>query len=347
MENFQLAPPDDPLYVAREADAEFERALREGRHPILIHGGARTGKTALLARGLKSLQAAGRRTVLLDLAAAPTELMTTKGLCRFVMREVARQLGLSDPFLAPSGAESPDWDEHRGPLACLERYLRRRVLSGFGGPFYFCLGTFGKLPADARADFSSLIRSWHNERALDPDGVLGRMQSVIASTADHVWAARMIEEWDSHDDGGFAVGTTIRPADLTDLQVAELNRRAGSILPGAKELDRFYHLVGGQPFLVRSGLEYLRSHGGGFAELEAIADDADSPWAEFMEWLGQECDAVPRVRQVIVDLAVNRQPSDWSARWAAHALGLLADHRDTALLRCDLYRRYFARRYGA
>ncbi|MFN0067387.1 MAG: hypothetical protein ACKVYV_07090, partial [Limisphaerales bacterium] len=132
MEDFRLAPPDDPLYVVREADAEFERALREKHtRPIVICGPSSTGKSALLARGFKGLQAAGHRAVLLDLATAPAEPKTMKSLCRFAMREVARQLGLPDPFLAAGDAEPSVWDEQRRPTTCLERYLRRRVLTGF------------------------------------------------------------------------------------------------------------------------------------------------------------------------------------------------------------------------
>ncbi|HMO66003.1 MAG TPA: AAA-like domain-containing protein, partial [Verrucomicrobiota bacterium] len=227
----------------------------------------------------------------------------------------------------------------------LERNLQWRVLPGIAGSLFLLWDAVETLPPCVREEFHSLLISWHNQPALEPDSPMARIACVLTGTCDRFWARREIRLLD--DDGGFKIGTIIRPAGFRREEIEELNRRVGIVLRGAEELDHFHHLVGGQPFLVRSGLEYLRSRGGGIAELEAIADRSDAPWSEFLEWLAQECDAVPRIKQVVVDLTVNRQPFDDSARWAARGLGLLADDRDTARLRCELYRRYFARRYGS
>lgn len=346
MKDFQLAPPDDPLYVVREADVEFEQAMQGGMRLILIRGSARTGKSALLARALKGLREQGQRVVLLDLnAAEAADLATLDGVCRWVAKRMATQLDLVDPFSGLTGPTQPGWDEQRSGITNLERYLRRHVLPETAGPLFLLWDAVERLLAGEWAEIFSLLKSWYHESALEPSSAMARIACVLAVTFDHVWVRREIRSLG--DDGGFIIGTNIRPAGFKREEIEELNRRVGPVLRGAEALDRFERLLGGQPFLVRSGLEYLRSHGGGIAELEALADQSDAPWAEFLKWLGQECDAVPQVRQAMVELAMNLQPSDRNARWPAHALGLITDDRDKIRLRCDLYRRYFARRYGA
>ena len=86
-----------------------------------------------------------------------------------------------------------------------------------------------------------LFRSWHNERALDPQGPWGRFTLAIAyATEAHLFITDL-------NQSPFNVGTRLALADFTLEQVAELNWRYGSPLRGEPELAGFVHLAGGHP----------------------------------------------------------------------------------------------------
>jgi hypothetical protein len=99
-----------------------------------------------------------------------------------------------------------------------------------------------------------LIRSWHNERALDPSGPWANLTIAIAyATEAHLFITDI-------NQSPFNVGTRLTLEDFTPAQVSELNRRYGQPIKTDEELTRFYRLVGGHPYLVRRGLDELVRH---------------------------------------------------------------------------------------
>src|SRR4030095_4393445 len=96
-----------------------------------------------------------------------------------------------------------------------------------------------------------LFRSWHNERALDPGGPWSRLTLAIAyATEAHLFITDV-------NQSPFNVGTRLTLEDFTFDQVADLNQRYGSPLRNAVEVRRLFTLLGGQPHLVRRGLNEL------------------------------------------------------------------------------------------
>jgi len=73
----------------------------------------------------------------------------------------------------------------------------------------------------------------------------------------------------------FNVGTRLTLEDFTCDQVADLNRRYGSPLRHPSEVARLFHLVGGQPYLVRRGLHELVTRGLTIGALEDQANRED------------------------------------------------------------------------
>ena len=317
MKNFQLTPPDDPLYVVRKSDSALERALQEGSRLIRITGPPRTGKSALLSRALQSLANAGQRVVLLNLAAAdPAHLEATEPVCRFVMRETARQLGLPAPFKAD--ADSPNWEIQRSPFTNLERYLRRNVLPAEAPPFHLCWDAGERLAASTPGEeMDGLLRSWCGEAALYPVGC--RHPFSIVAANGNLSIGEAFGGLERYSDT-FNVGIRIEAGSLTPDELRDLNRRGGWLKEG-DELERFHRLFGGQPYLVRIALEFLRERGGGLAALEAMADDPHAPWAGFLDQLGRQLDTVPEARQFVGDLLAGRPPaataSSWKGCWRA------------------------------
>ena len=104
---------------------------------------------------------------------------------------------------------------------------------------------------------------------LDPCSSLARLTLAISYATE---ASLFIGDLNHSP---FNVGTRLTLQDFTPEQVAELNRRYGSPLREGEDLERFYRLVGGHPFLVRRSLHemVLRSLSYDVFEGEAESED--------------------------------------------------------------------------
>ncbi len=123
-----------------------------------------------------------------------------------------------------------------------------------------------------------LFRSWHNARSLDPQGPWRRLTLAMAyATEAHLFITDMYQS-------PFNVGTRLLLEDFTCEQVAELNHRYGAPL-GEAEVQDYFRLVGGHPYLVRCGLHEMATHGTSLSALEAQADHDEGPFGDHLRRL--------------------------------------------------------------
>ena len=144
------------------------------------------------------------------------------------------------------------WNPKRGPSMNFERFLRREILGKLPGSLIWGLDEVDRLfSCNFGSEVFGLFRSWHNERSLDPTGPWQKLTLAIGyATEAHMFISDM-------NQSPFNVGTRLVLADFTSDQVWELNGRHGSPLHDQRELQAFYDLVGGQPYLTRRGLHEL------------------------------------------------------------------------------------------
>lgn len=239
-------PLDSEFYVTRPADSELRSAIAKGDSIVLLKGSRQIGKTSLLARGMQFAREKGHQAVATDLQKFNAEnFKSVDRLYRTMAESIADQLNLEAD---PSGT----WDSRRGPNANLERFMRRDVLAKLGKPLFWGLDEVDRLfVTPFGSEVFGLIRSWHNERALDPSGPWSRLTIGIAyATEAHLFITDI-------NQSPFNVGTRLSLEDFTPAQVSDLNRRYGGPIKSDDELTRFYRLVGGHPYLVRRGLDEL------------------------------------------------------------------------------------------
>ena len=181
---------------------------------MLIKGARQMGKTSLLARGLQQARERGAKVVLTDFQKLNvSDLESPTNLYLTLAESMAEQLDLS--------VFAQDvWDERRGPNVNFERYLRREVLAKLNAPLVWGLDEVDRLFSCAfGSEVFGLFRSWHNERALDPNGPWAGMTLAIAyATEAHLFITDM-------NQSPFNVGTRLALDDFTFEQVTELNRR--------------------------------------------------------------------------------------------------------------------------
>jgi len=322
-------PLSSPYYVARPEDAVQRDAIRRGESLVLLRGPRQVGKTSLLARGLAVAREAGSRVVLTDLAALGPARREAGDLLRELAAGLAEQLEFPDP---------KPWGPERGPIRNFERSLRREILGGL--PHHL---TWGLDNADALfgtaygSEIFALFRSWHNARALEPDGPWRRLTLVITyATEAHLF----IEDLEQSP---FNVGTRIELGDFTPAQVDELNDR--HLAPLDRDaLARFRTLVGGHPYLVRRGLLALR-RGDTVEQLEATAGRPGGVFAGHLQRLERDLRRDPVLLAAVRDLVLGRTRPSPESFYRLRSAGVLAGEVETeARLRCRLYEHYLRAR---
>ena len=241
-------PLHSEFYLIRQADGELRTAMTRYDSIVLIKGARQMGKTSLLARGLQFARERGARVALTDFQKFnAANLETVSHFYLSLAESLAEQLDL---VVLPSDV----WDERRGANVNFERYIRREVLAKINAPLVWGLDEVDRLFACSfGSEVFGLFRSWHNERALDPSGPWSGLTLAIAyATEAHLFITDM-------NQSPFNIGTRIVLEDFTPAQVQELNKRHGSPLKSQEEQDRFIHLLGGHPFLVRRALHEMAS----------------------------------------------------------------------------------------
>lgn len=326
-------PLGSRFYVLRPADAGLQAAIRRGDSLVLLKGATQVGKTSLLARALQQARSEGARIVRTDFQLLNAGcLETAEALLRALAEGLAEQLGL-EPQLPPG------WGSFGGPNLAFQRYLRHTVLDRIEAPVVWGMDGVDRLfTCGFSSEIFALFRSWHNERAFDPEGPWGRLTLAIAyATEAHLFIT-------DPNRSPFNVGTRLELDDFTQEQVRDLNERYGGPLRGQDELERFHRLLNGHPYLVRRALHELAVTGAGVEALEARAHRDEWIFGNHLRrlraLLARDSELNDAVRRV---LCGERCPTP-EAFYRLRSAGVLAgETAEEACPRCELYAVYLRR----
>jgi hypothetical protein len=327
-------PLDSPFYVERTADHEFAAALARQDSIVLVKGPRQVGKTSLLARGLRQVRRAGARVVVTDLERLnAAELASAEALLLALAQSIVDALDLE---VSPRDR----WTSQRGPNANFQRFLERDVLAAVSCPLVWALDEVDCLFGCSFAgEVFGLFRSWHNARTLDPDGPWSGFTLAIAyATEAHLFITDL-------NKSPFNVGTRLTLEDFTLEQVAELNRRSNNPLQDEPEVARYYHLVGGHPYLVRRGLHEMVARGIGIGALESRAASDDFVFGDHLQRMAaaltRDSGLGEAMRTVLRGQPCPSSESFYRLRTAGLVTGESAQN---ARPRCQLYAAYLEKR---
>ncbi len=326
-------PIGSPYYVVRSTDAEFGEAVDRGDSIVLVKGPRQTGKTALLARGLERARRQGDRVVLTDMQVLiGAQLQSADTLFFSLAESIADQLGLETSL-------DSIWNRERGWNVNFMRFMRREALSATGSRLVWGLDEVDRLFGyPYTSEVFGLFRSWHNLRSLDPDSPFSRLTLAISyATEAHFFIADL-------NQSPFNVGTRLTLEDFDEEEIEDLNRRFGSPLADVAARLRFIGLVGGNPYLVRRGLQYLASHDGGADEFYALAEQENGIFGEHLRRIlagvRQDADLAAAVRAVLEGQPCPSTDSFYRLRSA----GVLAGAQPEGVrFRCRLYQLFLSR----
>ncbi|MGC4042679.1 MAG: AAA-like domain-containing protein [Armatimonas sp.] len=319
-------------YIERGTDSRFFEALSRGDSIVLVKGPRQVGKTSLLARGLQRARNSGFRVVVTDLQKfSPSQLQSADNILLAFARQMAAMLDLD---ITPESA----WSSERPPNENFERFLRRYVLGENLPPLVWALDEVDHLfPCSFGGEIFGLFRSWHNERALDPDGPWGKLTLAMAyATEAYLFITDL-------NQSPFNVGTRLTLEDFTESEVATLNQKYGQVLTNV-ERPRFIQLVGGHPYLVRRGLQELATGKRSLTDLEETAPRDNGPYSDHLRRLLFSLRQDMELVSAIQDLLRGGPLPTLGAFYRLQSAGLLrGESPEAARIRCGLYVRYLER----
>lgn len=320
------APPEASFYVIRPVDAAFQAAVEQRSSIVLLKGPRGTGKTTALVRGLGQARERGMRVVFTDLQALEeAQFASPDTFFRTLADALAEQLELET-------LPRTQWIEDWAPSLNLRRYLRRSLLPHADRQIVWALDGVDRLfSRPFYGDVFGLFRSWHNERASDPEGLWSRLTLVLGySTEAHLFLPDL-------DQSPFNVGVRLELGDFSEAEVQYVNEGLGKPLRNPGELARFVARFGGHPYLVQRGLRELAQ---GRSDLGAL----ETSYAPFRDHLRAVLLALrqdPALCAVVRLLLQGQErfPEESAERLRSAGL-IVTDGRGAARFRCGLYRDY-------
>lgn len=320
-------PTGSRFYIERVADRLVEDAMRSQEAVVLVFGPRQTGKTSLVARSADLSRHAGQSVVITDFQAlSRSEIERSATLYRALVHSFATQLGL---------AYEPSWNEWIGPNSNLDA-LVEGLLRQVEGPVVWAMDevdrVFGTEYAD---DFFGLVRSWHNRRALDPEGPWKRLSLLISyATEAHLFITDL-------NQSPFNVGVRVSLRDFSEPEVAELGRRYG--LEGAA--PRAFATTQGHPFLTQRAYGYL-AKGNTVEDLAAQAHLDDGPFGDHLRHLAESIRRQPETAAEVRRLLAGEPGERPDTRQRLWAAGVLSGSGEGAGFRVPAYVPYLRRVLG-
>jgi serine/threonine protein kinase/class 3 adenylate cyclase len=326
-------PLDSRFYVVRSTDHDFLSAICRNDSIVLVKGARQMGKTSLMARGLQLARQSGDRVVLTDFQKLNAKhLESTENFFRVLNESIADQLDIDVDL-------DTLWNPKRGPSANFERFLRREVLTKVAQRLVWGIDEVDRLfSCSFGSEVFGLFRSWHNERSLDPGGPWQKLTMAIAyATEAHMFITDM-------NQSPFNVGTRLSLEDFSLEQVTELNERHNCPLKGPSEVEAFFKLLGGQPYLTRRGLNEMASRATDFRSFETQACRDEGPFGDHLRRilfsLAQDSNLCSTVRGVLA----GRHSAPNEEFYRLRSAGIMSGESAREIRpRCALYERYLSR----
>jgi hypothetical protein len=318
-----------PYYIQRDADAQIEKEIHREGQTIIVKGMRQMGKSSLLAVTIAGVKNRQNKFFYHDFQRlGPEQFESLDSLLRYLAERLARDLKTS---IKPAEI----WDNTLSAKDNLTYFIEDAILTDAQDTIHFFFDEADQVFGyPYRDQFFSLIRSWHNDRAVNERWT--RLNIIIAhSTEPNLWIQDI-------NQSPFNVGFPIRLEDFNDDQVTALNDRHNRPLKTDKEIRELTKLLGGQPYLVRQALYVMFDSKLSLMELRNVASNESGPFGDHLRRHIWALNKDTKLRNALRQILLGRECEDEMHFQRLRASGLICgENRLSAQIRCELYAEYF------
>lgn len=325
-------PLGSKYYVKRPADGQAMQCLARGEGVVLIQGPRQVGKSSLLARVLAQGRSNGIHVAINDFQTlGESQLGEEELFYKTLAYSLASQLGIDLDL-------KTEWQSWLGPNMNLDSVLGTLLAKVAGR---VCWGfdeadaLFGRRYMN---NFFGLLRSWHNRRALDPEGPWGKLTLFLSyATEAHLFISDL-------NQSPFNVGVKIQ---LRDFSLGEIGELAGLHgITDENQIAAVARITGGQPYLARRALAIL-SQGIDPTELQIAFAQPDGPIGDHLHRIFESIRVDPDILDEIRHALAGQPLRDPNSRYRLIAAGVFAQRPDQAVaFRVPAYETYLRAALG-
>ena len=329
-------PVDSPFYLVRSLDKRFEEVLESGDSLVSIKGAREMGKTSFLVRGLLHARRAGKSTVFVDLQRLPhSAFADIDDFFKAISKVIADGLGVEWDL-------GNSWRPGLGAHDNFERFLCREVLRKTDRGVIIALDEVDRLlSCPFGQEVFGAFRSWHNERAIDPDGPWKRITLVLAYCTER---SLLITD---QNQSPFNVGSKIELLGFSVEQVDRLNELYGRPVSSPDEMRRFYLMFAGQPYLTQLAFRELVQEGISMDELLSAADAEAGPFSDHLARLLELVNSNAVLMSAVQSMLQGKPIANAMDFYRLRSAGVITGNScDRAKFACDLHRLYLERHFG-
>lgn len=318
---------DDRFYIERDSDDKLKRSIIKKGETITIRASRQTGKSSLLVRGIHHVHSIAS-IVYIDLQAIEHDNFESadhflKNFASIITRKLKMDVGVINQI----------WREKLGSQDKLVKVMEDYVLPKSNQQIILAIDEADRLlGVPYHSDFFALMRSWHNNRAIDPQWNKLNIAMVIA-TEPYLLIS-------NPNQSPFNVGVKLNLEDFNREQVQDLNHRHGNPIKDIN-MEAFFELLNGHPYLTRKALYLLVSEHWTWENLYKHSADDQGPFADNLRrqlWFIREDNTLQEaLRQVIYK---NKCDNDRILQRLLRA-GVVKGFGDLYYCRCGLYDKYF------
>jgi|GEM_PF-1678141 len=317
----------DRFYIERDVDKKLKNGIAKKGETITIRASRQSGKSSLLVRGIHHARAVAD-IIHIDLQSLEHKALESNDkFAHSLATAMARKLKLEIDIVERI------WKDKLDSQDKLTKFIEDHIIFNNSRQIVLAIDEADRLlSAPFSSDFFSLVRSWHNNRALDEEWNKLNIVMVIATEPYLLIADPTVSP--------FNVGIQLDLKDFDHGQVDDLNQRHRAPIKG-KDFESFFDVLGGHPFLTRKGLYLLVTEYSSWDRLLQEAADEQGPFGDHLRrqhWLLRESvELREALRQVIRQ---NRCSDDLALRRLLRA-GLVKNVGKSYYCRCGLYERFF------
>ncbi len=324
---------ESQFYIERPPwdDIAFDAIQKRGV-TITIKAPRQMGKSSLLVRTVNTAVSEGKQVVFLDFQLFEASTLAHadtfyRNFCCWISDELEVEDRTEEYWQSPLS----------NPQRCT-RYMGRHVLHHIDAPLVLAMDEVDRLfDTPFRTDFFSMLRGWHNNRALKPNW---KQFDLLLVTSTEPY--QLIDDLNQSP---FNVGQVIELTDFTPGLVNTLNRRHGSPFTEAQE-ERLMGVIGGHPYLIRRALYLVASGQISVDDLFMNASESRGPFGDHLRYhlyrLNQRPQLVDAMRRIILYKTCPDQEIFFRLRGA----GLVRHEGYAVLPRYRLYEEFFGRQFN-
>ncbi len=325
----------NPYYIERPLiEQRCYEAIEQTAALLRIKAPKQMGKRMLMERILSYGRKKNYKTVILSFDLIPTHFFDDLDIfLKWFCVNVGKSLDLINRI-------EDYWDDIFGGISNSTDYFQQYLLVEFGNPVILGLDKVDLVfehPMISN-DFCRLLRGWNDlaKRSDDIGKIWNKLRLIILHSTE-VYSSLKI-----HSSPLAGVGTVVELPDFTLDQIQNLVQNYGFTWTNT-EIAQFTSIVGGHPYLITQGLEYIK-YQNTLEEFLKVASTESGPFNNHLRELLSNLRNSPELADAYYRVITQNKPIFLESKYLfkLHSMGLIKIQGDKCLSRYKLYSQYFS-----